>query len=65
MEAPQEARRRVIAISGANYRRLQSFAIPLEDRVNDAFSKILDLAEAKREELLRESEGYDGGGSPL
>ena len=51
MEEPEKLRRRIIAISGVNFRRLQRFAQPLEDTVNDAVTRILDLAEKKRDEL--------------
>ena len=45
-----------IRISEQNYQRLQQFAVPLQDTPNDAFGRVLDLAEpAKQRGLSFES----------
>jgi hypothetical protein len=40
---------RVERISDGNWKRIQRWAVPLEDNFNDALAKVLDAAEAYRE----------------
>ena len=48
---PSSRRDRIIRISEASYRRLQSFAEPLTDTRNDAMTRVLDMAESWRDHL--------------
>lgn len=45
----------MIRISDANWKRLQAWAVPLEDRPDDVISRVLDIAERERHALIEPS----------
>ncbi|MDM7939199.1 MAG: hypothetical protein QUS07_02525 [Methanothrix sp.] len=54
-----------VRVSDRNWRRLQHWAIPLEDTVDDALTKVLDAAELAKEHGLIGAGDEQKGGSAI